>query len=180
MEGKIMQDLVYGSLRNRQKVFEGIRQKVYWDDKGNLTGGIGHNFTANGFPESIASNYNDLIKVISRPLTMKLCEDLLTWDLENAIKQLSRLWGWTVFSRFSLNRQEAMKDMVFNMGIITFNGFEKMLEAIRHEDWLEAGRQIKNSKYYDDCTKVVNGLRKKGYKNTFHRAGENIDLIING
>ena len=175
-----MQDLVYGLLKNRQKRFEGFRQKVYWDPRGNLTGGWGHNFTDCGFPEEIANKHKDLIKIISRPLTISMCEKLLIWDLENAVIELSKLWGWTEFSSFGLNRQEAMKDMVFNMGIGKFREFKKMLEAIRHEEWNEAGRQIKMSKYYDDCTKIVNKLRKKGYQNTFHRAGENMQLIIDG
>jgi len=179
-KNKIMQDLIYGLLRNRQKRFEGFRTKVYWDSTGNLTVGWGHNITICGFPEKMMTKYKDMIRVISRPLTNKMCEELLTCDLENAVIDLSKFFGWSEFSEFGLNRQEAMKDMVFNMGIIKFSKFKKMVEAIRVEDWREAGHQIENSKYYDDCTKVVNKLREQGITNTFHRAGENMQLIIEG
>ena len=57
----LMQDLVYGVGRNRQKRFEALRTRVYWDNKENLTGGFGHNFTANGFPFDIRKRYVDLI-----------------------------------------------------------------------------------------------------------------------
>ena len=43
-------------------------------------------------------------------------------------------------------------NMMFNMGRPRLSKFKKMIQAIKDEDWVEAGNQMKDSRWYKQVT----------------------------
>ncbi len=50
------------------------------------------------------------------------------------------------FDIYSVNRQISLISVMFNLGLTRFNGFKKMIRAIKDRDWKEAAIQLKDSK----------------------------------
>jgi lysozyme len=94
---------------------------------GKLTIGIGRNLTDNG---------------ISGAEAYMLCNN----DVRGTIRELDRALPW--WSKMSDNRQDALLNMAFNMGVprlLTFKNALALLEAGR---WDAAASEFKNSKWY--------------------------------
>ena len=62
---------------------------------------------------------------------------------EGAMSIFPRFYGFTT------NRQNALIDMVFNMGMWRVLGFKKMIAAIKEKDWKEAAAQAKDSNWHN-------------------------------
>ncbi|MFH1644900.1 MAG: hypothetical protein ABIB11_00605, partial [Candidatus Omnitrophota bacterium] len=80
-----------------------------------------------------------------------------------------------------------MDDMMFNMGMARFLGFKKMIEFVKKGDYYNAAKEIKwadgqkqdhFSLYYAQIDSIVRTLEDKGVENVFHRAEENIVLLV--
>lgn len=143
---------------------EGTRLKPYYDccglffrdcrciengkKQGKLTIGTGRNIEDIGISNQ-ESNYlleNDMSRVVSE------CRENFPW-----------------FNSLDDDRQNAVADMNFNMGLTRLKGFVKMLAAVAAGNWKEAANQIKASVWsgqvgvraIDDATLMENGT-------TFH------------
>ena len=55
-------------------------------------------------------------------------------------------------------------NMMFNLGYPRYCKFKKMIQAIKDEDWLEAGNQMQDSRWYKQVTNRADRLisRMKG------------------
>jgi lysozyme len=107
---------------------EGFRAKPYRDTTGHLTIGYGHNLDANGISQEVAAL-------------------LLEEDIAIAVSSLRQRFDW--FDGLSRPRQDALINMVFNLGINTFMEFHHMLSALDNGDFHTAALHILNSKYHD-------------------------------
>ena len=105
-----------------QKV-EGFRQFPYKDTTGNFTIGYGHNLSANG------------INLITG-------EFILQCDLENALVACKAKIDF--FDKLNLARQYILLNMAFNMGIGGLLAFEKMLNAMRIDQFNDAALELRN------------------------------------
>jgi len=110
------------------KRHEGFRSKPYRCSANKLTIGYGRNLDDVGISKAEA--------VI-----------LLYKDIELANEGLEKIFP--NFYLFSANRQNALTDMMFNLGASRFNLFKKMIQAIKDDDWKEASRQAKDSKWHN-------------------------------
>jgi len=114
---------------NREKlkaqliIDEGRKLKLYKDEYGNITGGVGHNFTDRG-------------------ISPKVCEVMEDEDIDTAVNDLSQ-FKW--FSALSDVRQNVVINMCFNMGITRFRGFHHMIEAIEAGDYSKAAAEMLDS-----------------------------------
>jgi lysozyme len=106
---------------------EDIKSRVYHDSKGVLTFGIGHN----GEEKDLRM---DAILLIAQH------------DLEDAAGDLVVVFGreWELFSE---NRQLALLDMMFNLGLPKFAQFSLMIVAIHRRDWAVAAAEALNSEW---------------------------------
>lgn len=105
---------------------EGLVLKPYKDTVGKLTIGVGRNLDDVGI-STIEANFlldNDLARVISE------CRDQFSW-----------------FNELDDSRQNVICDMVFNMGMPRFLGFQKMLAAIDKKDWKAAADEMLMSRW---------------------------------
>jgi lysozyme len=105
---------------------EGKRNDPYVDSKGKITIGIGRNLTDKKISDV------EIYFLFHRDLT-----DAIN-DAESVFPNLST---------FTMNRQIAIIDMCFNLGLGRFKTFEKMIEAIKNNDWEKAANEALNSKW---------------------------------
>lgn len=117
---------VYSLLRYH----EGVRYVSYPDSRGNPTIGIGHKLTT--------------------PLTDTAVNQILHDDVNHTLVELQRL---TWFQKLDNVRAMAIVDMAFDMGVEGVLGFEAMIRAIAHENWVGAHDEVINSKWITEVGK---------------------------
>jgi GH24 family phage-related lysozyme (muramidase) len=173
-----MENLLYGECRARIERFEATRETLYLDNRGNWTIGVGFNLSANHIPREFLWG--------TTPFFNKLSSDQIDWLFTFKLKEIIRdtaslfIFGWKGLEAITPNRQYCLVDMCYNMGYYKLRGFKKMWEAIEGYYWQGAAAQIRQSKYYRDCTEIQRRLKDAGVENTFHRAKENLILMQNG
>ncbi len=121
---------------------EGRRSTPYQDSLGIWSGGIGRNFEANGLPVEI------LVNVIERAggLTDQEIDVMLAVDVLEAEAALNSLWhGWRDATDA---RQRALLNMALNLGVNRFGRFVLFWAAVHSGNWMEAGRQMEDSKWW--------------------------------
>ncbi len=123
---------------------EGLRLEPYKDTVGKLTIGYGRNLDDVGISEAEA-------------------EYLLRSDLRRTINNLdSKLSWWRNLTR---NRQCAIANMCFNLGVGGLLTFEKMLEALKEKDYPLAADEALDSlwaKQVGDRAKRIADLIRHG------------------
>lgn len=146
-------------VKNRIRAKEGLKLKPYKCPTGHWTWGYGHNCEGNTgayawvwkFIESLGPNpteadvnYHWVLE--KKNLSIKDANFQLAEDVTEAISNLRRVLP--KIETYSEQRQIALIDMMFNLGMGAFMEFVKMIYAIEIEDWQEAGWQVKDSLYY--------------------------------
>lgn len=130
-------------LKNMIKCHEGYRKFPYRCSAGKLTIGWGHNLEDNG-------------------ISVEVAEQMLDEDIQRAYKDIT--YVFPDFQNFSRNRQNALIDMLFNLGLTKFCLFTKMIEAVRKGDWSRAAKEAKDSKWHNQvgsrAVEIENLLRK--------------------
>lgn len=104
---------------------EGMRLKPYLDSVGKLTIGVGRNLDDNGISESEAMH-------------------LLRMDVLSAESEVSRL---SFYRLLNDPRKAVVVNMVFNLGIVRFLGFRKMIDALNAGDFERAAAEMMDSKW---------------------------------
>ena len=129
------------NLKEMLKRHEGIRTKPYQDTVGKKTIGVGHNIDASPLPEEMASYLAE-----HGEITTAMIDALLEHDIKLATEGCEILFpAWKAFSD---NRQDALIDFVFNVGLGTAKTFVHALASIRAGDWSIAADEMQNSKWY--------------------------------
>lgn len=113
-------------LRAQLIAHEGLRLRAYRDTVGKLTIGVGRNLDDRGITQDEALQ-------------------LLDNDINIAREDCVRLYGG--FDTFSEERQHALIDFVFNVGVRTAETFRKMHAAIDARNWEKAAEHLLASKY---------------------------------
>lgn len=94
-----------------------------------LTLGYGANIQANGISERVA-------------------DMMLKEDIESAIQDCLTLFGKDEFKTFTVARQEAFVDMMFNMGLPVFSLFKKTIYAAQIGNWERCADEAIDSDWY--------------------------------
>lgn len=117
-------------------------QFPYSDSSGHLTVGIGRNLTDRGVSTSEAFYLLD--------------DDILYFSTKLA-------HYLRCFNELNENRQIALVDMCFNVGVQGFLNFEKMVAALETHDYERAAYEILNSKWLEQvgerATTIANIVR---------------------
>jgi lysozyme len=111
------------------KKHEGLRLEAYKDMLGFWTIGYGHKLE-----EYIA------------PITEVEADIWLSEDIVTAVHGALRLWSQLY--NFTANRQNALIDLVFNIGVGGVQKFVHMLMAIQEGDWNRAALELQNSLWF--------------------------------
>lgn len=146
-------------LRDMIKRHEGYRNKPYRCSGGNRTIGWGHNMDDEALPSRI-QKYLD----VNGEITRDMAEELLTKDIQDATENCIELYP--MFSQFSANRQAALIDFLFNVGMKTAMTFKTTNLAINEGRWDDAANRLLKSKYAgqvgDRAREVASLLRDDG------------------
>ena len=102
---------------------EGKCRVLYKDSLGVSTIGIGHN--------------------CSKPLSDAAMKQILRDDLNDTISDCLHAFPW--FVELSRNRQHAILDMCFNLGLPKLQGFQKFLKAMELGDYETAANEMLES-----------------------------------
>ena len=121
---------------------ESYRQFVYTDSTGHLTVGIGRNLSDRGISTTEAFYLLD--------------DDILYFS-----SKLSHFCDF--FSGLDENRQIALIDMCFNLGVQGFLNFKNMISALEAGNYEDAAKEMLNSKWaeqvQDRATCLANIIR---------------------
>jgi len=112
------------TLLSQIKRHEGFRGYVYLDSEGIQTVGYGHN--------------------LERPMSEELASRILAYDLEQATKSARTL---TYFDDLNDPRQDAVVNMIFNLGLRGFLGFKRMNAALFLHNYDLAAKEALDSKW---------------------------------
>lgn len=104
---------------------EGLRLKPYRDTVGKLTIGVGRNLDDKGITEQEATY-------------------LLRHDIDETWNALGKI---PAFKSLSRQRQAALVDMAFNLGIAGLMGFKRMWAALEAGDFETAAAEMLDSKW---------------------------------
>lgn len=137
---------------------EGCRLKSYYDTKHKLTIGIGHNLDDNPLTEEELCyiGHDCRSKFISNDQAIYLCKN----DLKKVRADLDRELPW--WHDLTVDRQFALIDMCFNMGIGKKGGnngllsFKNTLNFLAQGYYEKAAKNVMQSKYAKDV-----GIRAK-------------------
>jgi len=103
---------------------EGVRLRAYLDSVGKWTLGVGRNISDNGITEAEALF-------------------MLNNDITRVFGDLDRTWPW--WRDLSEERQRALCNMCFNIGLPRLMGFRKMIAALHSGDWDRAADEALDS-----------------------------------
>lgn len=102
---------------------EGLRTKPYLDTVGVWTVGYGHNLNV--------------------PISQKAAKQILVDDIQDAINDCIHAFPW--FMELNQDRQYAVIDMAFNLGINRLRGFRNFLLAMELGDYDTAANHMLDS-----------------------------------
>ena len=128
-------------LRETLKVDEGVKNEIYLDHLGLPTCGIGHLITEDD-PEhglEVGTHIDD-----------ERVNELFDQDVQVTLDECRLLYE--DFDDLPEEAQQIIANMMFNMGRPRLSKFKKMKEAVDNRDWIEAGNQMMDSRWYKQVT----------------------------
>ena len=130
-------------LYKQLKEDEGVKYEIYKDHLGYPTFGVGH-LVLESDPE-----YGQPIGTLIDQDRVMEC---FRQDSDIAVRECAVLYGEDYFEDFPDEVQEILVNMMFNMGRPRLSGFKKMNAALKKEDWKEAAKEGRDSKWYNQVT----------------------------
>lgn len=149
---------------------EGLKLDVYKDTEGYWTVGIGHLLTKNP-DKSVAINVLDSLvgRKTNGLITQQEAQTIFESDVKNVdsgIKQNSFVND--VFVSLDSVRQDALRNMVFQMGVQGVAGFKNSLRLLKEKNWSQAAINLKQSKWHrqtpNRANRVINVFETGTYK----------------
>ena len=135
------------------KAAENCKLVAYLDTKGYWTVGWGHKLP-------LGRNWT------GHTVTQDEADQLLAADLANAQREAQGLPEWSALE--TVCRQNAISELVFNMGLSKWQGFHKTRQALAERDWPTAHNELLNSEWapevgHERSTRLANQLLKGEY-----------------
>jgi lysozyme len=136
-----MNEKIKKRLKDQLKLHEGVKHKVYKCPAGHNTIGVGWNLDSNALPLYIKEYLNK-----NGEITDPMIEVLLDRSVDNAIADCRSLY--INYDKFSEDRQIALANFLFNVGLSVALDFKKANKYINEENWSLAALELKDSKWY--------------------------------
>ena len=134
-------------LREELKIDEGCKYEIYLDHLGLPTFGIGHLITDKD-PEHQMG--------VGTPVDEIRVNEAFEQDVHVTLDECRKLFDdW---DKLPEEVQLITANMMFNMGRPRLSKFKKMIQAIRDGDWIEAGNQMQDSRWYKQVTNRADRL----------------------
>lgn len=137
-------------LRDQLKRDEGCVKAVYLDHLNIPSCAIGHMITE--WDEEYG-------KPVGTPISDDRVNELFDQDVQVTIDECKVLFD--DFDDLPEEAKQVIANLMFNMGRPRLSKFVKFREAVRNRDWVESGRQLKESRYYTQVTARADRLIKR-------------------
>lgn len=139
------------------KYYEGFRDKIYIDTKGNPTIGYGFNLADEGVRSALPK------EVVSgkRPLKQVEAEGVFNKLYTTAQKDAIAFAGQDTFGKLDPQRRDVLIDMSYNLGLPKLSGFKRFRQALQKGDYDKAAVEMKDSDWYHQT-----GRRAKAHYKT--------------
>jgi len=144
----------FEEMKKRFILHEGLKLKPYLCPAGYLSIGIGRNLITN----PITDEETRVIGDWQHGITKNAAFYLLRRDIVNADKQCRKIIK--CYNSLDDERQYALLDMCFNLGISKLLKFTKMIQALEIGDYRGAAKECLNSKYARDVGKRAERIAK--------------------
>lgn len=125
------------------KIDEGVVYKIYKDHLGYPTFGVGHLIVEDD-PEYREPN--------GTPISEERVQEVFEKDLDVSINECKKLYGDEKFLKLPDEVQQILVNMMFNMGRPRLSGFKKFNAAIEAGNWMEAAKEGRDSRWYNQVT----------------------------
>ena len=136
--------IAYNEIQKRLLLHEGCAEHIYKCPAGFLTIGVGRNLQAN----PLTPKEREFVGDIKEGITVEKALYLLRNDVKRCIKELTD--NISFYYQLDDERQYALLDMCFNMGIKKLLKFKRMLNAMLIGDYRGAAKECLMSKYAVD------------------------------
>ena len=146
---------------------EGVRDQPYKDTRGIVTIGVGRSLQTNGITVSelfaivdkpdlryiientqvrngriLIDSIDVANQIFSQPLDEHDLDLLLIDDLKNVMMEAIQVFGDECWHQIDVVRQEAILDILFNLGLPTFKKFVNFIDAVKVQDWNKASTEL--------------------------------------
>lgn len=182
------------SVIERTKRFEGVINHMYLDSKGFVTVGVGYLLPnadsaskltfvlkSNGNPATKTEKESDWNTISQQEKNhqpayydqfakLKLNqEDINTYldqKLQSCEKELMNLFTESEYSHYPQKAQEALLDMIFNLGLTQFiNKFPNLVNAVKKKDWKTAANECHRLGISESRNNEIKELFNQSVKN---------------
>jgi GH24 family phage-related lysozyme (muramidase) len=140
------------SVFNQLKIDEGVKYEIYKDHLGYPTFGVGH---------LIREDDAEFGKQVGTGVSEERVRSCFERDLDTAISECGALYGEREFGVLPDEVQQILVNMMFNMGRPRLSGFKKLNAAIQSGDWVEAAKEGRDSRWYDQVANRAERLMKR-------------------
>ncbi len=140
-------------LREELKIDEGCKYEIYLDHLGLPTAGIGHLLTGKD---------DEYDKPIGTVVSEERVTEWFDQDIQMTMSDCKKVYDdWDALPE---EVKLIMANMMFNLGYPRFCKFKKMIQAVKDGNWIEAGNQMQDSRWYKQVTNRADRLinRMKG------------------
>ena len=128
-------------LRETLKVDEGVKNEIYFDHLGLPTCGVGH-LIRQADPEyglEVGTHIDD-----------ERVNELFDQDVQVTLGECRLLFQ--NFDNLPEEVKQVCANLMFNMGRPRLSRFHKFRKALENSEWIEAGKELKDSRYYRQVT----------------------------
>ena len=134
------------------KIDEGVVNEIYLDHLGYPTFGVGH---------LVLESDPEYGQDVGTPVSEERVKECFEKDLDTAIAECELLYEEGVFGDLPDEVQQILVNMMFNMGRTRLSKFKKMHASILAEDWKEAAKEGRDSRWYNQVTNRAERLMER-------------------
>lgn len=134
---------------------EGVVYSIYFDHLGYATFGIGHLITKND-PEYYLIEHARKGKVI---ISKQRVDEVFKQDIKKVVDDCKKVF--VDFDSFAEELRLIIANMMFNLGLIRFCKFKKLIKAIKDKNYKEAAEEMTNSAWYKQVPNRAERLKKR-------------------
>ena len=134
------------------KIDEGVVYAIYNDHLGYPTFGVGH---------LITESDEEFGRPVGTPIDEERVRACFERDLDIAESECRALYGERDFGELPDEVQQILVNMMFNMGRTRLSKFKKMNSAISENDWKEAAKEGRDSRWYRQVTNRAERLMSR-------------------
>ena len=137
-------------LREQLAIDEGVKYEIYKDHLGYPTCGIGH---------LILESDPEYGQPVGTPVSEERVNELFDKDCQVMIDECKILYP--NFDELPEEAKQIIANMMFNMGRTRLSGFKNFRKGLEANDWKEAAKEGRDSKWYRQVTNRAERLMSR-------------------